>query len=271
MSIADVDAALRDLDQTITRRNTNLDAFMRDIGREINHILDQLAECDRAVASGLAPPADLQRILDEIRRLITEVERIPLDDAKKDEILARLRREYHNRSIRRSAPYSSAPGPSSSSSSVSPAPGARSGVFSGFNLFSSPSSASSSPVPGSSSASPGASPFGPPSSDIELSAPKGVGKEGTLLRPPSSGLNPLLSPPPLGPAKPLFGDDDDDDDDYHGPAIRPDDVPKSSAFDVVSADVQRRKHERDLFASKGTAIGGKKSKRNKKYRKKTRR
>jgi hypothetical protein len=193
MSIADVDAALRDLDQTITRRNTNLDAFMRDIGQEINHILDQLAECDRAVASGLAPPADLQRIRDEIRRLITEVERIPLDDAKKDEILTRLRREYQNRSIRRSAPYSSAPGPSSSSSSVSPAPGARSGVFSGFNLFSSPSSApgsSSSPVPGSSSASPSDSASGLPS------VPKGFAFSPPAVSGSFSSSSPAI--PPLG-------------------------------------------------------------------------
>jgi len=274
-----VDRALNDLDQAIGNRNANDRASINAIEGEIDAILANLQQCAAAVASGSVSAAQYQHLLDRLNAMIPLINNSPVNQDARTRVLARLRDAVGRGDIRRNngvAPYgpvlSSSPAPGAGPASApgagsSSAPGA--GPASGWRgIFGLSSSSSDSP---SSSPPSSASPSGPSSSDIELRAPKGVGKEGTLLRPPSSGLNPLLSPPALGPAKPLFNDDDDDEDDYHGPAIRPDDVPKSSAFDDVSAAVQKRKHDRDLFANRGTAIGGKKSKRNKKYRKKTRR
>ena len=272
---ARVDRALNELNQAIGNRNANDRASINAIEGEINEILANLEECAAAVASGAIPDAQYQHLLDRLNAMIPLVNQSPVDPAARRRVLTRLRDAVQRGDIRRNngvAPFgrvlSSSPAPGAGpaggpgpASAPGPAPGA--GPASGWRgIFGLSSSSSDSP---SSSPPSSASPSGPPSSDIELSAPKGVGKEGTLLRPPSSGLNPLLSPPALGPANPLFDDDDDDG------TARP--VPKS-AFDIASAAVQKRKRDRDLFANTGTAIGGKtrsKRKTQKKYRKKTRR
>jgi hypothetical protein len=194
MSIADVDQALGNLNQTIGRRNLQLDAFMNELEQEITLILDQLQRCDRAVAAGIAPPADLQRIRNEIDRLTREVERIPLDDPKKEEILGRLRRELLLNNIRRSADYvplpggpagPGGPGAGPGGPGAGPSPGPSAGLWAPWrsSFF-------------SSSGSPGASPSASPGSG----APGGLGASsapGGLSASSNSGF----PSPPVGPPR----------------------------------------------------------------------
>jgi hypothetical protein len=86
----DLTGALDGLRNAIDRRNESDRDFVRRLRTEIDELLLNINECALAVASGVVPPGELQRLIAELDRLAGVLSSSSLGDAERANIMERL-------------------------------------------------------------------------------------------------------------------------------------------------------------------------------------
>jgi hypothetical protein len=86
----DLTGALDGLRNAIDRRNESDRDFVRRLRNEIDELLLNINECALAVASGVVPPGELQRLIAELDRLAGVLSSSSLGDAERANIMERL-------------------------------------------------------------------------------------------------------------------------------------------------------------------------------------